>query len=551
LESPNPGEGFFGYSVAAAGQVDGDSVPDMIVGAYFENGGATHAGRAYVFRGPSCDLLYTLESPQPQYIGGLGCSVAGAGDVNGDGCGDVVVGAHREDTDSLAAGRAYVYGGQTGGVLHTLESPDPESYGDFGCSVSAAGDTDDDGYDDIIVGASREGGGPSDAGRAYIFSGRTGTVLRTLESPNPVSGGRFGCAVSAVSDLDNDGDSDVLVGAYGESVAGHNSGMAYAFSGQTGGLLHSLQSPAPCLSGWFGASVSGAGDVNDDGCEDIAVGAPEELTPWWYRDGNAYAFDGATGDVLYSWCSPYQTGDYGAFGSSVSTAGDVDGDGYADVLVGAPKETFLYWDGMGRAYVFSGQSGSLLAIIESPSPQHEGEFGRAVGDVGDVTGDGRAEVVLGTTGEGRAYVVTFALVLRGHLSNQQLILDWSPSPGAAGYWLYGACNRPHFEPWLTWPYWYRMATLPAAVHTWSSSSGLGDASRNWFYLVVAVDAADSELARSNRVGEFDYSTGRQSLRSTTRPPVSKRLPRCSAQRVRPAAPREPRADSRRPIAAVF
>lgn len=161
-----------------------------------------------------------------------------------------------------------------------------------------------------------------------------------------------------------------------------------------------------------------------------------------------------------------------------------------------------------RAYVFTGVDGSLLCVLESSSPQHEGEFGRCVARPRDVNGDGYGEVIVGTLGEHRVYVFAFALVLRGYASSGRLVLDWSPFPGAAGHWVYGAYNKLCFEPWLAWPHWYRLATLPAAIRTWSSVSGMGNPSLNWSYLVVAIDAADSELARSNRVGEFDSSTGR-------------------------------------------
>ena len=159
-------------------------------------------------------LLFELVSPSEQEGGFFGYTVSGVPDVDGDGAGDVIVGAVFEDPGPSppAAGRAYVFSGVTGAPLHTLASPNEEPEGFFGTAVAGVGDVDGDGRGDVIVGAG-ESGGALNAGRAYVFSGATGILLHTLVSPHPTRDGSFGNAVAGVPDLDGDGRGDVVVGA--------------------------------------------------------------------------------------------------------------------------------------------------------------------------------------------------------------------------------------------------------------------------------------------------------------------------------------------------
>ena len=146
--------------------------------------------------GPSSGqgILYELQSSHEENEGWFGYSVSGAGDANNDGHDDLVVGACLENTDSTDAGRAYVFSGETGTVLHTLSSPFGRFSGYFGYSVSGAGDVNNDGFDDVVAGAHGDdpGAGPYLSGMAYVFSGETGAPLDTLSSPSPVGNGYFG-----------------------------------------------------------------------------------------------------------------------------------------------------------------------------------------------------------------------------------------------------------------------------------------------------------------------------------------------------------------------
>jgi hypothetical protein len=514
-------EGCFGCSVSGSSDVNGDGYDDVVVGAWAESPGSSpeNAGRAYVFDGRTGNPLYTLVSPNEEEDGYFGISVSGTSDVNGDGYDDVVVGAYHEDPGSSPtdAGRAYVFNGQTGNLLHTLVSPNEEPSGHFGCSASGAGDVNGDGYDDVVVGAWWEDPGPSplDAGRAYVFDGQMGNLLHTLVSPNEEYSGFFGISVSGAGDVDRDGYDDVVVGACREDpeVSPDWAGRAYVFDGQTGTPLHTLVSPNEEANGWFGYKVSGAGDVNGDGHDDVVVGAHLEdpgSSPG--NAGRAYVFDGQTGNPLCTLVSPNEE-QSGRFGSSVSGSGDVDGDGYDDVVVGATwEDPGLSPTYAGRAYVFDGQTGNPLCTLVSPNEEQSGCFGFSVSGSGDVNGDGYDDVVVGAYQEdpgsspedaGRAYVYSW-MNLSSDLVSDTLELQWSAWSPASEYWIYGTDNLTYFDPGLSPGYEYKLDEVVPSTTTWSSSNGIGDPDHNWTYLVIAVDETEAELARSNRVGEHDF-----------------------------------------------
>jgi hypothetical protein len=292
LSSPNEKQfGTFGWSVSSAGDVNGDTIPDVIVGAYGEDSGSSpnEAGRAYIISGANGTTLVQLLSPNEEEFGRFGWSVSSAGDVNGDTIPDVIVGAPYEGI----GGHAYIFSGANGSLLFELKSPNEEQYGSFGTSVSKAGDINGDGKADVIVGAPYENPGTSTVsdGRAYVFSGKDGSVLFELKSPNvePLPGeayGDFGVSVSDAGDVNMDGVPDMIVGAFDE-----NDGHAYIVSGADGKVLTKLTSPHPEKYGGFGFSVSSAGDVNNDGRTDVIVGAPYEnpgSSP--YDAGRAYIF---------------------------------------------------------------------------------------------------------------------------------------------------------------------------------------------------------------------------------------------------------------------
>ena len=388
----------FGGSVSGAGDVDDDGYADLIVGAWGSDAGGVRAGRAYVYSGQTGALLYTFTGEAADDA--FGHSVSDAGDVNNDGHADVIVGAFGNSAGGPYAGRAYVYSGQTGELLMVFTGE--SSYDQFGSSVSGAGDVDDDGYDDLIVGAQLNGAGGYVAGRAYVYSGRTGLLLWTFTGEE--AGDQLGTSVSGVGDVDDDGHADLIVGAPHNDLVANEAGQVYVFSGKTGLLLHSITGERQ--ADLFGSSVSNAGDVDNDGYEDIILVAGYDD-----QEGRvlrrAYVYSGDRGELLWTFTGE-AVGD--VLGASVSGAGDLDRDGFADLLVGARGNSAAGYAAE-HAYVYSGRTGRRLLTYTGEAP--EDWFGASVSGCGDVNGDGVDEVIVGAWGNdaggteaGRAYVLS-------------------------------------------------------------------------------------------------------------------------------------------------
>ncbi|MBI3098436.1 MAG: FG-GAP repeat protein, partial [Planctomycetes bacterium] len=422
-----------GYSVSTAGDVNGDGYSDVVVGAPRFANGQSDEGRVYVYHGSGTGLSatanWTVESDQ---IGAeLGRSVSEAGDVNGDGYGDIIAGAYRFDNSESNEGRAFVYSGSASGLANTSAwSADPADQltTQFGRSLSIAGDVNGDGYLDVIVGARLWDGEAADEGRAYVYHG-SATGLSPAASPDWIvdptnqAGAHFGQCVSTAGDVNGDGYSDVIVGADGWDGEVADEGRAYLYYGSATGLSSSAgpnwtADPTDQAGAFFGTSVSTAGDVNGDGTSDVIVGA-DGWDGEAADEGRAYLYYGsATG--LSSSAGPNWTADPAdqagaSFGVSVSTAGDVNGDGTSDVIVGADG-----WDGEaadeGRAYVYHGGATGLSPggspdWTADPTDQAGASFGVSVSTAGDVNGDGASDVIVGAplrdgaaADEGRAYV---------------------------------------------------------------------------------------------------------------------------------------------------
>ena len=301
-------------------------------------GGREDAGAVYVFSGADGTLLFRFDGEAQGHM--LGNSVSTTGDLNQDGVPDFIAGAP-------GAGSAYVFSGADGRVLFKLGQESPHAR--MGESVSTAGDVNRDGIPDVIVGA-------PGANTAFVFSGADGSVLFRLGGEPEF--GDLGWSVSAAGDVNEDGVPDFIVGAPG-ALTGVFNGNAYVFSGADQKVLFQFVGEGS----WdlLGISVSTAGDMNGDGVPDFIVGAPGTDPDGRTDAGSAYLFSGADGTVLFRFDGE-ELGD--GVGLSVVTAGDVNGDGVPDLILGAPYAApFPYPSGVfpfGRVYVVSGADGVVL-----------------------------------------------------------------------------------------------------------------------------------------------------------------------------------------------
>ncbi|MBN8549861.1 MAG: FG-GAP repeat protein, partial [Deltaproteobacteria bacterium] len=410
----------FGTSVATAGDVNGDGYSDILIGAPGVDGDDVDEGRAYVYLGSAAGVSssanWTTEADQSEAQ--YGFAVATAGDLNGDGYSDVIIGAPFYDGDNSNEGRAYVYFGAASGLsttaAWTTESDQDEAQ--YGFTVATVGDVNGDGFSDVVVGAPLFDGGNTDEGRAYVYNGSaaglSSTPAWTAES-DQVSA-QFGLSVASAGDVNGDGFSDVVVGAYGYDGGSSNEGRAYVYLGGAAGLsaTPSWSMGSDQEGAFYGYSVASAGDVNDDGYSVVIIGA-RTFDNGNVDEGRAYVYHGGASGLSTTAAWTAESDQNGAqFGLSVASAGDVNGDGFSDVIVGAA----LYDGGNndeGRAYVYLGSPGGLAASPSwtAESDQTSALFGISVASAGDVNGDGFSDVIVGaraydagSTDEGRAYV---------------------------------------------------------------------------------------------------------------------------------------------------
>jgi hypothetical protein len=354
--------------VASAGDVNGDGFADVIVGSAW-------AVVAYLYLGGAGGLSTTpttLTGPGAS-VEGFGLSLAGAGDVNGDGFADIIVGTFDSNN-----GAAYVYFGGESGLSTmpvTLAAPSSlEEY--FGISVGSAGDVNGDGVDDVVVGTSGR--------NAYVYLGgacglsTTPTALTypgnldENENANVIAG-----EVASAGDVNGDGFADLIIGA---PLVDGDTGAAYVYLGSASGpaVTPTLLAGPGGPMGYFGFSAASAGDVNGDGFADVIVGA-YGVNGY----GAAYVYLGSAHGLSTMptvVAGPFVAGG-GSFGWSAASAGDVNGDGFADVVVGDPDAETVH--------LYLGAGGGLLSTpstLTAPTDRDGDYFGSSVASAGDVRG---------------------------------------------------------------------------------------------------------------------------------------------------------------------
>ncbi|HET6161309.1 MAG TPA: Ig-like domain-containing protein [Dongiaceae bacterium] len=383
-----------GGSVSSAGDVNHDGFDDLIIGADGADPGGTESGAAYVVFGKADSFaatfdLSTLDGKTGFRVDGaaskdfFGVSVSSAGDVNSDGFDDVIIGAPNAGT----GGASFVVFGAAAGfdaalAVSALDGKNGfrlDGEGNSGRSVSSAGDVNGDGLDDLIIGSPYADPAGDSSGAAYVVFGKTTGFDATLDlsTLDGTTGFRLdgaaandftGFSVSSAGDLNGDGFDDVIVGAASYfSPSFGSSGATYVVFGKENGFDATLDlSTLDGKTGFrldgqgeydrSGFSVSGAGDVNGDGFDDIIVGAPyaggASVGVSYLVFGKAEAFDAAldigTAGILLRGTTSHEFS-----GTSVSDAGDVDGDGLADVIIGAPGATGA---AAGASYVVFGST---------------------------------------------------------------------------------------------------------------------------------------------------------------------------------------------------
>ena len=393
----------FGFSVGTAGDVNADGFDDIIVGAIGMDNGHSDEGLAAVFHGSATGIDFSFDwtSESNQANAFFGWSVGTAGDVNGDGYSDVIVGAINYDNGQDNEGRAYVYQGSATGLSPTPNwtAESNQANASFGGAVGTAGDLDGDGYGDVAVGASAFEVGETNEGCVFIYEGSVfGLPLNstTLVQSNQ-AGAQLGNAVGAAGDVNGDGYSDLIAGCYAYANGQFQEGAAFVYLGSAGTLATTATwSTEGGQNDAFYGVVSAAGDVNGDGYSDVIVGA-YLFDNGSNDEGRAYVFHGSPAGFSTTPAWIAEINQNGAqFGYPVSGAGDVNGDGYADVIVGAPMFNNVEFD-EGRVFVYHGSPAGLLTSPAwiAESNQDEAHFGYSVSSAGDVNGDGYDEVLVG------------------------------------------------------------------------------------------------------------------------------------------------------------
>jgi len=434
-----------GESVSGAGDVNGDGYADLIVGApdydLLDSSGnivKQDVGAAFLYFGSATGVdkvnYQIIEGDQEWAY--FGDAVRGVGDINGDGFTDVVIGTGRDNGPGLPlnsydvvdsqgntlsnAGAVFIYYGNSSGL--DLNNPQP-IYGDqaeamFGqFYIAAAGDINKDGFADFMVGATKydaldaTGNTMIDAGAVFLFYGSaSGTQI---DAPKifygSKSGMQMGSAMSAAGDVNGDGFPDLMIAepsADNPLNSGGAEGRTTVYLGSASGFGNEKQEMyGKSAYGYFGAVVASAGDINGDGYSDVLVGAPGYTN---FSDlgvstgefsGAAFIYFGSANGVDINNPQKIINDQYGSGFGVVSSAGDINNDGFSDIVIGAPQygSTVGNNNGSGAFFFFYGSENGILEDSKQGffGYNNYSRFGQTVDHVGDINGDGFGEIVTG------------------------------------------------------------------------------------------------------------------------------------------------------------
>ncbi|MCO7224207.1 FG-GAP-like repeat-containing protein [Pleionea sp. CnH1-48] len=379
----------FGWVAEDLGDINGDGAGDFIVTApFFSTNVPFPAGKIYVYSGADGSILNSVTSPG---VPVWGYSAKGAGDVDGDGTTDYIVGSFSS---------VMVFSGATHAVLHQWFKAGEF----FGSSVTGAGDLNNDGFGDVIVGARYAGNKKASRGKVYAYSGKDGKLL--WKRKGKAAGDQLGTATGAIGDVNNDGVPDVVVGARG--VGDNEQGRAFILSGHNGHILRKLKPKgepglvtdgAGVTAGTFGLFHGfGVGDVNGDGIDDAYVGDYNAQTETVNGSGRGFLFSGATGKRLHIFDSE-NTGD--GFGPARGV-GDVNHDGHNDLFIAA--YTYTGGSNAGKGYLYSGKDFTVLKTFTGTTANQF--LGVDALGISDINNDGIDELML--TGSGILHIIAGA-----------------------------------------------------------------------------------------------------------------------------------------------
>ena len=441
---------FFGRSVASIGDLDGDGVPDLAVGADGDDDGGSIRGAVWILFMNSDGTVASeqkISDTQGNFGGALdngdqfGRSVASIGDLDGDSVPDLAVGADFDDDGGSARGAVWILFMNNDGTVASEQKisdtagnfgGDLDDGDQFGTSVASIGDLDGDGVPDLAVGAQFDDDGGSIRGAVWIlFMNSDGTVASEQKISDTQgnfggaldNGDQFGRSVAGIGDLDGDGVPDLAVGALGDDDGGSFRGAVWILFMNNDGTVDSEQKISDTQGNFngtldnsdlFGRSVAGIGDLDGDGVPDLAVGAQGDDDGGGARGAVWILFMSSDGTVASEQKISDTQGNFNGtldnsdqFGRSVASIGDLDDDDVTDLAVGADRDG----DGGGARgavwILFMNNDGTVAS--EQKISDTDGNFGGALDDndffgasvagIGDLDGDGVPDLVVGANGD--------------------------------------------------------------------------------------------------------------------------------------------------------
>jgi hypothetical protein len=409
---PDPGNNI-GYSLAPAGDVNGDGYSDVIVSVFTNVFGVSKDGRVQLYLGTGNGMSSTATWTSEGKGGtNYGEAINSAGDINGDGYYDVIVGAPRFSNGEENEGAVFVYYGSPKGLETNpswiMEGNQANAF--FGASVSTAGDVNKDGYSDIVVGSSYFDEGETNEGKVFVFLGSATGISKTpfFSAQGDQVNAFFGKSVASAGDVNHDGYGDIIIGAPGYDHGQANEGRAYLYLGTYMGMTQSAAwtGESNQADANFGHSVACAGDVNGDGFSDVVIGA-NRFDDGMSNVGKLYVYMGsANGFSLYpDWTMTGKQID-GNLGISVNAAGDINGDGYGELIAGAYG--YNSQDPIGNVFIYYGsRTGVTNNSIILDKVKYPGvSLGLSVASAGDINGDGYADVLAGVSQVGQEWKLT-------------------------------------------------------------------------------------------------------------------------------------------------